>query len=62
MDDERIKKDVVNELYWDAQIDPSDIRTEVTNGIVKLEVYVPTYRKKLAVKMDAWNINGVTSV
>lgn len=62
MDDEDIKKNVVNELYWDAQIDASDIKTEVDSGIVRLEGDVPTYSSKVAAKMDAWNINGVRSV
>lgn len=62
MDDETIKKNVVDELYWDNRLDASEIKAEVSNGIVKLEGNVPTYGSKLAARSDAWNIDGVRSV
>ncbi len=62
MDDEIIKKNLIDELYWDARIDASNIKAEVDNGKVKIEGTVPTYGSKLAADMDAWNIDGVRTV
>lgn len=62
MNDETIKRNVIDELYWDSRVDASEIKAEVSNGTVKLEGSVPTYGSKLVARNDAWNIEGVRSV
>lgn len=59
MKDEEIKKNVVDELYWDDRLDASEIKTEVKDGKVILEGKVPTYRSKIIASKDAWNVSKV---
>lgn len=30
--DERIKKEIIDQLYWDARVDASDIKVEVAEN------------------------------
>ncbi|MFO7783893.1 MAG: BON domain-containing protein [Thermodesulfobacteriota bacterium] len=60
--DERIKKDVVDELYWDDRVNASEVYVEVSNGTVTLRGEVPTYFSKTAAHDDALEILGVVSV
>lgn len=59
---EEIKKDVVDQLYWDNRIDASSVTVEVDGGRVKLKGTAPTYTAKEAARMDAWDIPGVILV
>lgn len=59
---EDIKKDVIDQLYWDDRIDASNVKAEVTNGAVTLTGSVPTYAARQAAQEDAWLIPGVSSV
>ena len=52
---EEIKKDVVDQLYWDNRIDASSVTVEVDGGRVKLKGTAPTYTAKEAARMDAWS-------
>jgi osmotically-inducible protein OsmY len=60
--DERIKTDVVDQMYWDSRIDASNITIEVDSGQVKLNGNVPTFTAKQAAYDDAWVVSGVTTV
>ncbi len=60
--DERIKTDVVDQMYWDSRIDASDITVRVDSGAVKLKGNVPTNNAKQAAFDDAWVVSGVTDV
>ncbi len=60
--DEQIKKDVVDELYWDDRVDASKVNVEVSNGIVTLRGEVPTYFASTAAYYDALGILGVVNV
>ncbi len=59
---EDIKKDVVDQLYWDDRLDASDVKVEVVDRTVRLSGSVPTYTARQAAEKDAWLIGGVTSV
>jgi osmotically-inducible protein OsmY len=59
---EKIKKDVVDQLYWDSRVDASEIKVEVENGEVKLTGKVPNYNAKGSASSDAWAIEGVREV
>lgn len=60
--DEQIKKDVVDQLYWDSRIDASNITITVDGGAVILTGDVPTHRAREAATQDTWLVSGVLSV
>ncbi|MFW6180245.1 MAG: BON domain-containing protein [Spirochaetota bacterium] len=60
--DEQIKKDVVDQLYWDNQTDASGVQVMVNRGNVTLSGVVPTYAARKAAVNDAWMVPGVRSV
>jgi len=60
--DENIKKDIVDELYWDNRIDASQVNVTVNDGIVTLSGSVPTYSDLAIAKIAASRINGVFDV
>ncbi|MFO7728099.1 MAG: BON domain-containing protein [Desulfonatronovibrio sp.] len=60
--DEQIKKNVVDELYWDNRVDASKVTVEVNNGRVTLQGEVPTYLASTAAYDDALRILGVIGV
>jgi osmotically-inducible protein OsmY len=62
MTEERIKKDVVDQLYWDNRIDASQIMVSVKEGKVTLEGVVPTFMSRQIAEMDAFTVLGVISV
>jgi len=60
--DEQIKKDIVDQLYWDYGVDASEVQVEVSDGKVTLTGTVPTYGARNAAAADAWEIVGVKLV
>lgn len=40
--DEEIKRDLVDELYWDYRVDASNVKAEVSDGKVRLTGTVPS--------------------
>jgi len=60
--DEQLKKDIIDQLYWDARIDASDITVEVNNSTVTLRGTVPTYLCATAAYSDAADVLGVAAV
>lgn len=59
---EVIKKDVVDQLYWDYRIDAADIKVTVDDGKVTLKGSVPNYTAKSSASSDAWMVEGVNLV
>lgn len=59
---EKIKKDVIDNLYWDTRVDASDINVEVEDGKVTLKGTVPSYTSRNAATTSTWSISGVQSV
>jgi osmotically-inducible protein OsmY len=59
---EEIKRDLVDELYWDHRVDASDVKAEVSQGKVTLTGTVPSYSARSAAANDAWGIDGVDEV
>lgn len=59
---EEIKKDVVDQLCWDARVDASDIRITVSDGEVVLSGTVPNYTAYQAADENAWCMSGVRNV
>jgi osmotically-inducible protein OsmY len=60
--DEEIRTMVVNELYWDDRVDPTNIQVEVHDGQVVLKGTAPTYAVLGAAEEDARAIAGVQNV
>ena len=60
--DEQIKKDIVDQLYWDQSVDASDVTVEVSEGSVTLNGTVPSFNTGRAAYIDACIIPGVISV
>lgn len=60
--EEKMKKDVIDELYWDPRVDASEVKVEIDGGKVTLNGTVPTYTSITAATEDAWNIEGVHAV
>lgn len=60
--DEEIKKDVVDQLYWDDRVDASDIKVKVDSGEVELSGTVPYYSTRRVAQNDSWNVLGVRAL
>jgi osmotically-inducible protein OsmY len=59
---EKIKKDVVDQLYWDSRVDASNVEVEVEDGEVALTGEVPSYSSRQAATSTVWSVDGVTAV
>lgn len=59
---EEIKKNIVDQLFWDSRVDASCITIEFTDGTVRLNGTVPTFLAREAAEEDVWVIPGVSSV
>lgn len=60
--DEDIKKDIVDELYWDDRVDASDVMVEVDCGVAILNGTVPSYTIRRVAEKAARTIRGVKAV
>ncbi len=60
--DEMIKKDIVDELFWDDRIDASKIEVYVKDGTVTVSGEVPTYHDLTVARAAVWGISGVIDV
>jgi osmotically-inducible protein OsmY len=60
--DTDIQQDVLAELEWDPQVEPTEVGVEVDDGVVTLSGWVETYAKKLAAERAAQRVEGVRAV
>ena len=60
--DENIKRDVVDQLYWDSRVNAADIKVAVFDGVVTLSGFVNTSNGRYSAASDTWMIEGVTDV
>jgi osmotically-inducible protein OsmY len=60
--DSDIKRDVEDELRFDADIDATDIGVAVNNGVVALSGFVRSYGQKTQAERDAKRVAGVVGV
>ncbi len=60
--DEEIQRDVLEELKWDARVQPNEIGVAVKNGVVTLTGWVDTYTKKWSAEEAAHRVRGVKAV
>ncbi|MFP4417190.1 MAG: BON domain-containing protein [Chitinispirillaceae bacterium] len=59
---EQIKRDVVDQLFWDTRIDASDVTVTVSDGEVQLSGSLPSYAARKAAQKDALQVRGVSRV
>jgi osmotically-inducible protein OsmY len=60
--DEDIQLDVLEELKWDARVQPNEVGVSVKGGIVTLSGFVNSYTKKYAAEEAAHRVRGVKAV
>ena len=60
--DEQIQQEVLDELAWDARVQPNEIGVAVKDGVVTLSGWVDSYTKKWAAEEAAHNVRGVRAV
>jgi len=60
--DSDIKRDVEDELRWDADIHSTDIGVAVNDGVVTLTGFVRSYAQKTQAERDAKRVAGVRGV
>jgi len=60
--EEEIKRDVVDQLYWDQRVDSSDIKVSVDDNTITLSGVVSSFTEKKQAATDAWSIEGVSEV
>ena len=60
--DSEVKRDVEDELKYDASVDSSDIGVSVKSGVVALTGFVHGYSQKLQAEADAKRVSGVLGV
>lgn len=59
---EDVKKDVVDQLYWDDRVDAADVNVDVEDGKVVLRGTVPTLIARHFAAADALAVAGVTAL
>src|SRR5215213_1677001 len=60
--DEQIQQEVLDELKWDARVQPNEIGVAVKNGVVTLTGWVDNFTKKWIAERAAHRVRGVTAV
>jgi hypothetical protein len=60
--DAQIQRDVLDEIKWDARVQPNEIGVAVRDGIVALRGWVDSYTKKWAAEEAALRVRGVKAV
>src|SRR5437899_10418801 len=60
--DAQIQRDVLDELKWEARVQPNEIGVVVKNGVVALTGWVDSYTKRWAAEEAAHRVRGVKAV
>ena len=60
--DEDIQRDVLEELSWEAELQPNEIGVVVKDGVVALTGWVDSFSKKWAAERAAHRVRGVVAV
>jgi osmotically-inducible protein OsmY len=60
--DQDIQRNVLEELKWDARVQPNEVGVAVKDGIVTLTGWVDSYTKKWAAEEAAHRVKGVRAV
>lgn len=60
--DQDIQRDLLDELQWEARVQPNEIGAAVRDGVVTLIGWVDNYAKKWAAERAAHRLRGVRAV
>jgi len=60
--DEEIQRDVLDELKWDARVQPNEIGVMVRDAVVTLTGWVDNYAKKWSAERTSHRVRGVRAV
>ena len=60
--DEDIQRDVLEELSWEAELQPNEVGVIVKEGVVALTGWVDSFSKKWAAERAAHRVRGVVAV
>jgi osmotically-inducible protein OsmY len=60
--DQEIQRNVLEELKWDARVQPNEIGVAAKDGVVTLTGWVDSYTKKWAAEEAAHRVKGVRAV
>jgi osmotically-inducible protein OsmY len=60
--DQEIQRNVLEELKWDARVQPNEIGVAAKEGVVTLTGWVDSYTKKWAAEEAAHRVKGVRAV
>jgi osmotically-inducible protein OsmY len=60
--DQQLQRDVLDELKWDARVQPNEVGVSVRDGVVMLSGSVDSYGKKWAAERTAHRVAGVRAV
>lgn len=60
--DADVQREVLEELKWDARVQPNEIGVTVKDGVVTLTGWVDSYAKKWIAQRAAHRVKGVTAV
>jgi osmotically-inducible protein OsmY len=60
--DAQLQRDVLDELKWDARVQPNEIGVAVKDGIVTLTGWVDSFTKKWSAEEAAMRVRGVKAV
>jgi osmotically-inducible protein OsmY len=60
--DIELQRDVLDELKWDARVQPNEIGVAVKDGVVTLTGWVDSYMKRWAAEEAALRVRGVKAV
>jgi osmotically-inducible protein OsmY len=62
LDDETVRRDVIEELEWEPRVTAGKIGVAVHNGIVTLSGHVESCAEKIAAERAAWRVKGVRAL
>ncbi|MET8233558.1 BON domain-containing protein [Micromonospora sp. NPDC005298] len=61
-DDQRVQRDVLAELAWDARVQPNEVGVTVDQGVVTLHGFVDSMSRRWAAARCAQRVRGVRAV
>jgi osmotically-inducible protein OsmY len=61
-DDQQIQRDVLEELKWDARVQPNEVGVTVRDAVVTLTGWVDNYGKKWTAERTTHRVSGVRAV
>jgi osmotically-inducible protein OsmY len=62
VNEETLKKRIVDQLYWDSRVDASNIEVRVDDSKVVLKGSVPNYTTRQVAVLDTWSVSGIKKV